>query len=187
MTALGFTPAREQDIFKIEGGEQSSSQTSSILSGEEARKFYENLMKDDKGPDVVGKTHNGRDQQIRLRNKESNRRARRRVRAAEMQRVQADSVVERRVSGESNQSGETTAGETSNSERCVELRGLRLLRCAHEGDLSGLRELLSKGVDINFQDTFFWTAVMCASWSGQRAAVRLLLQHGAAWVGVVDT
>lgn len=28
---------------------------------------------------------------------------------------------------------------------------------------------------------------MCASWSGQRAAVRLLLQHGAAWVGVVDT
>lgn len=187
MTALGFTPAREQDIFKIEGGEQSSSQTSSILSGEEARKFYENLMKDDKGPDVVGKTHNGRDQQIRLRNKESNRRARRRVRAAEMQRVQADSVVERRVSGESYQSGETTAGETSNSERCVELRGLRLLRCAHEGDLSGLRELLSKGVDINFQDTFFWTAVMCASWSGQRAAVRLLLQHGAAWVGVVDT
>lgn len=28
---------------------------------------------------------------------------------------------------------------------------------------------------------------MCASWSGQRSAVRLLLQHGAAWVGVVDT
>lgn len=28
---------------------------------------------------------------------------------------------------------------------------------------------------------------MCASWSGHRAAVRLLLQHGAAWVGVVDT
>lgn len=28
---------------------------------------------------------------------------------------------------------------------------------------------------------------MCASWSGQRSAVRLLLRHGAAWVGVVDT
>lgn len=27
---------------------------------------------------------------------------------------------------------------------------------------------------------------MCASWSGQRAAVRLLLQREAAWVGVVD-
>lgn len=28
---------------------------------------------------------------------------------------------------------------------------------------------------------------MCASWSGKRAAVGLLLQNGAAWVGVVDT
>lgn len=28
---------------------------------------------------------------------------------------------------------------------------------------------------------------MCASWSGQKAAVKLLLQHGAAWIGVVDT
>lgn len=29
--------------------------------------------------------------------------------------------------------------------------------------------------------------MMCASWSGQTDAVRLLLHHGAAWVGVVDT
>ncbi|KAF3852156.1 hypothetical protein F7725_005511 [Dissostichus mawsoni] len=69
----------------------------------------------------------------------------------------------------------------------MELLGLRFLRCANDGDISGLKDLLSKGVDINFQDTYFWTAMMCASWSGQRAAVRLLLQHGAAWVGVVDT
>uniref|UniRef100_A0A3P9HSM0 G patch domain and ankyrin repeats 1 n=1 Tax=Oryzias latipes TaxID=8090 RepID=A0A3P9HSM0_ORYLA len=68
-----------------------------------------------------------------------------------------------------------------------ELQGLRLLRCAHEGDTAGIRELLSKGTDINYQDTFLWTAVMCAAWSGQRSAVRLLLRHGAAWVGVVDT
>lgn len=88
--------------------------------------------------------------------------------------------------------------------------GLRFLHCAHEGNISGLKDLLSKGVDINFQvrsilfccckyyilrtnsnfgfqDTFFWTAMMCASWSGQTDAVKLLLQNGAAWVGVVDT
>lgn len=29
--------------------------------------------------------------------------------------------------------------------------------------------------------------MMCASWSGQTDAVKLLLQNGAAWVGVVDT
>ncbi|XP_062290394.1 G patch domain and ankyrin repeat-containing protein 1 [Scomber scombrus] len=185
MTTLGFTPAKEQDVFKAEAGEQSSSQTSRVISGEEARKFYENLIKDDRGADIGGKTHDGRERQIRSRNRESSRRVRRRrVRASEMQRLQTNTVVERRVGDESR---ETTAGETSNSERNMELCGLRFLRCAHEGDLSSLKELLSKGVDINFQDTYFWTAVMCASWSGQRAAVRLLLQLGAAWVGVVDT
>ena len=33
----------------------------------------------------------------------------------------------------------------------TELEGLRLLRCAQEGDLSGVRGLLSRGVDVNFQ------------------------------------
>lgn len=148
MTTLGFTPAKEQDVFKAETGDPSTSQTGSILSGEEARKFYENLMKDDKGVDAVSKIHDGRDQQTRSRNRESRRRGRRRVRASEMQQLRTDPVVVRRDSDESR---ETTASETSNSERNKELRGLRLLRCAHEGDLSSLRELISQGVDINFQ------------------------------------
>uniref|UniRef100_A0A8C7I7D6 G-patch domain and ankyrin repeats 1 n=1 Tax=Oncorhynchus kisutch TaxID=8019 RepID=A0A8C7I7D6_ONCKI len=69
----------------------------------------------------------------------------------------------------------------------TELEGLRLLRCAQEGDLSGVRGLLSRGVDVNFQDSWWWTGVMCAAAAGQRGVVRLLLQQGAAWVGVVDT
>lgn len=142
MAALGFTPASGQDVFSIETTEQSSSTTSSTLSGQEARQFYENLMKDDKGQDV---SRSGREHQSKQRTRESSRRVRRRVRAAEMQRGQTDSVV---------QSGESESNQrrqTSNSERSMELLGLRLLRCAHEGDISGLKELLSKGVDINFQ------------------------------------
>lgn len=100
-----------------------------------------------------------------------------------MQHSQADPVVQRDRGGGSEGSQRR---EASDSERTAELQGLRFLRCAHEGDISGLKDLLSKGVDINFQDTYFWTAMMCASWSGSTAAVRLLLQHGAAWVGVVD-
>lgn len=188
MAALGFTPASGQDVFSIEVAEESSSATSSVLSGKEARQFYENLMKDDNGQNVstsaVCKRDRGREHQNKQRSRESGRRVRRRVRAAEVERGQADSVVQRGISSESEGNHR---GETRDSERSTELLGLRLLRCAHEGNVSGLKELLSKGVDINFQDTYFWTAVMCASWSGQRAAVRLLLQHGAAWVGVVDT
>ncbi|KAG7456896.1 hypothetical protein MATL_G00240770 [Megalops atlanticus] len=66
--------------------------------------------------------------------------------------------------------------------------GHKLLRCAQEGDLPGLREVLEKkGCDINFKDDYYWTAIMCASYAGQRGVVRFLLQKGAAWVGVVDT
>uniref|UniRef100_A0A3B3X2T9 G-patch domain-containing protein n=1 Tax=Poecilia mexicana TaxID=48701 RepID=A0A3B3X2T9_9TELE len=161
MAALGFIPANDHDAFSF-GTEQTSTNKSSKISGEEVRRFYEDLIKDDKTQ---------KDQSVRAthrnnRDRGSDRRMRRRVRAGRVQRQ---------------------------SERARELQGLRLLRCAHQGDIPGLKELISKGVDINFQvatprsDSYLWTAVMCASWSGQKAAVRLLLMHGAAWVGVVDT
>uniref|UniRef100_A0A3Q1HD26 G-patch domain and ankyrin repeats 1 n=1 Tax=Acanthochromis polyacanthus TaxID=80966 RepID=A0A3Q1HD26_9TELE len=133
-------------LWLIETG-QSSSKTVSVLSGEEARQFYENLIND-------GTRQDG----------------------------------SRRATSKKNGEGEDDQRrDTSTSERSAELKGLRLLRCAHEGDVSGIKELVTKGVDINFQDTFFWTAVMCASWSGQKTALSFLLDHGAAWVGVVDT
>ncbi|KAF7663305.1 hypothetical protein LDENG_00213660 [Lucifuga dentata] len=184
MTALNyFTPANEQDVFRTETSEKSSSQTHSILSGEEARQFYESLMDDnDVSRKAISKSRHGKEQK-------KNRSARRGVRGRISDGgVQGDQTTSGTISEGGNiQSREATASESRNSERTKELQGLRLLRCAHEGDISGMKELVSKGVDINFQDSFFWTAVMCACWSGQRAAVRLLLQQGAAWVGVVDT
>lgn len=166
MAGLGFTPASGQDVFSIDTVQlQSSSTASSVLSGKEARHFYENLVKDDK----ARKKDCGRGHKNKQRSRESNRRANRQTRSG------------------SNESQGSQRRDTNNSESSMQLLGLRLLRCAHEGDVSGLKDLLSKGADINYQDTYFWTAVMCASWSGQRAAVRLLLQREAAWVGVVDT
>ncbi|KAG8014636.1 G patch domain and ankyrin repeat-containing protein 1 [Nibea albiflora] len=163
MAALGFTPASGQDVFSIDTVQQSSSTTGCVLSGKEARHFYENLMKDDK----ARKKDHGRGHKNKQRSRESSRRAR-----------------QTRSGGHESEGSQRR--DTSISESSMQLLGLRLLRCAHEGDVSGLKDLLSKGADINFQDTYFWTAVMCASWSGQRAAVRLLLQREAAWVGVVD-
>lgn len=149
MAALGFTPASEQDVFSIEA-EQSSRKKNSVISGVQAMQFYENLFKGDKkqfvSTSVNSKKDIGREQHCRRMSRESNRRARRRVRP-EIHQAQNDSVVQSRINVES-------AGnqrETSNSERSMELQGLRLLRCAHEGDISGLKDLLSKGVDINFQ------------------------------------
>ncbi|XP_008403256.1 G patch domain and ankyrin repeat-containing protein 1 [Poecilia reticulata] len=179
MAALGFIPANDHDAFSF-GTEQTSTNKSSKISGEEVKRFYEDLIKDDKSQ---------KDQSVRAthrnnRDRGSDRRMRRRVRAGRVQQVRPESVVqmEARREREDNQ-----RRRSERSERAQELQGLRLLRCAHQGDIPGLKELISKGVDINFQDSYLWTAVMCASWSGQKAAVRLLLMHGAAWVGVVDT
>ncbi|NP_001099173.2 G patch domain and ankyrin repeat-containing protein 1 isoform b [Danio rerio] len=69
---------------------------------------------------------------------------------------------------------------------CTERDGHKLLQCAQEGNIRALKDLLRRGCDVNFRDDFFWTGVMCASQAGQTEAVRLLLEHGAAWVGVVD-
>lgn len=150
MAAFGFTPASQQDVFSIETSGQTNTITGSALSGDEARHFYENLMKGDQlqvSRSGAGKRDNGREHHSKRKKRESRRRAR----AAEVQQGQSSSDVERRT-GESEG---TQRRQTNDSERFEELQGLRLLHCANEGDLSGLKELLSKGVDINFQVYYF--------------------------------
>lgn len=158
MTTLGyFTAASEQDATWIYTAEQSRPQTSSVLSGEEARQFYESLTKDDdrsgRQRSTAGQRQDGRVQQSRQGSRESSRRVRRRRNNhRDMQQGQTDTAVERGIDGEGEgvQRG-TVTRQGSDSERSTELQGLKLLRCAQEGDLSGLKELLSRGVDINFQ------------------------------------
>ncbi|KAB1261300.1 G patch domain and ankyrin repeat-containing protein 1 [Camelus dromedarius] len=68
----------------------------------------------------------------------------------------------------------------------------RILRAAQEGDLAKLKRLLDPheaggaGGNINARDAFWWTPLMCAARAGQEAAVRYLLNRGAAWVGVCE-
>uniref|UniRef100_A0A4W5PHL5 G-patch domain and ankyrin repeats 1 n=1 Tax=Hucho hucho TaxID=62062 RepID=A0A4W5PHL5_9TELE len=180
-----FTPAREEELLWSGNAGAATGPQPSTLGGEEARRFYQILIEEGDGGERRG---------VELRGRENRRGAReRRGRAG--QHVQA-----------SRQQASTTSTTT-------ELEGLRLLRCAQEGDLSGVRGLLSRGVDVNFQsqtgllhqeepnslhkdasststrftDSWWWTGLMCAAAAGQRGVVRLLLQQGAAWVGVVDT
>lgn len=138
MATLGFTLARKQDIFSIEALESSPSQTSSTSGGQEARQFYENLLKD------------GR---LTLKRQcEQNRRNKRKKRRSSRRRTDTDAVVVERAAGgaEGTRIRETSGGHV-NSEMSSELQGLKLLRFAQDGNLTGLKDLLSKGVDINFQ------------------------------------
>ncbi|XP_033630101.1 G patch domain and ankyrin repeat-containing protein 1 homolog [Asterias rubens] len=68
------------------------------------------------------------------------------------------------------------------SERVQTRNKHQFLRSAQEGDVKAVESLLCEGsVDINDVDDFAWTALMCASYSGQRNVVSLLLRKGALW------
>lgn len=147
MATFGFTPATEQERFSIETLKRSKSiLNTSVLSGEDARNFYENLVKHDhlnlNGLNIsVNQKDDGRQDKNKHRKPEYRIRSRRRVRG------QTDAPVQR---GTGDREGNQTR-ETGHTERSKELMGLRFLHCAHEGNISGLKDLLSKGVDINFQ------------------------------------
>lgn len=149
---IAFTPAREANGFWLGGnGGRSQQDRPSVISGEEAKNFYQSLIEE--GGAVRG-----------------SRREKARRTAANSDRERSRRKEQARPT--------PTASEKD---------GHRLLKCAQEGDQRGLRELLNNGCNINFKDSYYWTAIMCASYAGQRGAVRLLLEKGAAWIGVVDT
>lgn len=203
MAALGFTPAREQDIYWI-GRSEKSALRPDATSGAEARSFYEGLVEETDG--VRGRPAAGGGRVKQNTHKANTRRPARGDAHGGGRRSGGTSRIDRTVGRDTSSRDERSHtrrprqshhGRPQSGNRpphsrqttlsgTTELQGLKLLRCAQEGDLSGLKDLLSRGVDINFQDTFFWTAMMCSSSAGQRAAVRLLLARGAAWVGVVD-
>ncbi|XP_060063389.1 G patch domain and ankyrin repeat-containing protein 1 homolog [Ylistrum balloti] len=54
-----------------------------------------------------------------------------------------------------------------------------LLTCSQNGDLAKVKECLTNDVDIDSQDQFGWTALMCAACSGQSLVVKHLLANGA--------
>lgn len=54
----------------------------------------------------------------------------------------------------------------------------RYLRYAQEGDLKNMKMMLDKGVPLNYQDEFGWTALMCASYGGHIEIAKYLLSIG---------
>ncbi|KAJ8001362.1 hypothetical protein DPEC_G00168740 [Dallia pectoralis] len=166
-----FTPAREDELMWMGNPCTVTGPQSNRLNGEETRRFYQSLIEEEhvrgdcwrakgerRGGQPRGDTQPGR--------------------GAASERGHGQNIQASRQQASRPQANTTSA---------TELEGLRLLRCAQEGDLSGVRGQLSRGVDVNFQDGWWWTGLMCAAAAGQRGVVKLLLQEGAAWVGVVDT
>ncbi|KAK3511234.1 hypothetical protein QTP70_033621, partial [Hemibagrus guttatus] len=153
-----FIPAREEEKRWTERGTERERPAGP--SGEEVREFYQSLLEE----------------------KKEERRERRRGGRAGRSHGKGGGACEGGV--------ETRGGELGSSDTAPpagRTEGYRLLRCAEQGDVRGVEDILRRGCDVNFRDQFNWTALMSAAYSGRTDTVRVLLQNGALWTLVTDT
>ncbi|KAM4640676.1 G patch domain and ankyrin repeat-containing protein 1 isoform 2-T5 [Discoglossus pictus] len=93
----------------------------------------------------------------------------------------------RRATGVEPQEAGSSTSQPAN-EATNQRVGHQLLKYSQNGDLKSLRRLVEKEkCDINFRDSYYWTAIMCAAYGGKTEVVGYLLKRGAAWVGVCET
>ncbi|KAG9469551.1 hypothetical protein GDO78_020239 [Eleutherodactylus coqui] len=157
---ITFTKAREKsDLW--ENGEQRAKKpfqnSKGDISGEEAKTFYESLLSSEGGQSSLKKPP----------------RKRQRVTSPSQERTVGPPQVR---------------AATTSPRAADERSGYQLLKCSQHGDLRGVKRLLEEeNCDVNFQDGYFWTALMCAAYAGNTDVVSYLLGRGAAWVGVCET
>ncbi|KAG5278579.1 hypothetical protein AALO_G00100490 [Alosa alosa] len=186
-----FTPAKDDQIW-IGGrqrGDGEEDRSALALTGDEARNFYRSLLAEkEQGQETRGEHSGKRGKKNKGLGEQRQRVGPHHIRGEERRGETAEAGGSGRGGGARRGGDEGGRRPQPPQGSSSEKDGHRLLRVAQEGDLATLRKLL-KGpqVDVNFHDGFYWTAVMCASHAGRAEAVRLLLDHGASWVGMVDT
>ncbi|KAM4697088.1 G patch domain and ankyrin repeat-containing protein 1 [Rhinophrynus dorsalis] len=157
---ITFTRARDKSDF-WENGEHSKKRTPQVtersIAGEEARSFYESLLTTGGEQPVSSRHRKRKATRFALEGQEAG------TRSVPVQSDPAQEDAEQRM-------------------------GHQLLKCSQDGDLKGLKKLVEKeNCNINFRDTYYWTAMMCAAYGGRSDVVGYLLKRGAAWVGVCET
>nr|XP_005005533.1 G patch domain and ankyrin repeat-containing protein 1 [Cavia porcellus]XP_013012345.1 G patch domain and ankyrin repeat-containing protein 1 [Cavia porcellus]XP_023422406.1 G patch domain and ankyrin repeat-containing protein 1 [Cavia porcellus] len=165
---ISFTPATDpSDLWKDGQQQPQPKEPEPTLDGAAARAFYEALIADE--------TIAAEPQRAQPKPAQERRRKKRRV--------------VREATPEAGASGRRGQGSSFVDEHKITQR---ILKAAQEGNMTELRRLLEPreaggaGGNINARDAFWWTPLMCAARAGQEAAVRYLLDRGAAWVGVCE-
>uniref|UniRef100_A0A8D0HKZ5 G-patch domain and ankyrin repeats 1 n=1 Tax=Sphenodon punctatus TaxID=8508 RepID=A0A8D0HKZ5_SPHPU len=196
---IAFTRAREESdlwkdghVRKCRDGDRRFPAQKGSLEGEAARNFYESLL----APGGEGK--------LPPRKRRAARRCQQRLEAPNVQpggtgvrRELGSTDAPTRLGGtgtprEQGQTGSLNRPRETDAlnqpEQMYTRKGNQLLKSAQDGNLRALQKLVeNEGCNVNYRDGYYWTAMMCAAYAGQRDAVRYLLSHGAAWVGVCET
>ncbi|XP_004467908.1 G patch domain and ankyrin repeat-containing protein 1 [Dasypus novemcinctus] len=168
---INFTPASDpNDLWKDGQQQPPPEEPEPALDGAAARAFYEALIGDESLPPEPQISPQPEPSRVRKRKK----------------RMSRMPVAEAAATAALGRHGQGRSLEVEDK------MTQWILRAAQEGDLAELQRLLDPreaggaGGNINARDTFWWTPLMCAARAGQGAAVRYLLDRGAAWVGVCE-
>ena len=150
------THSKNDETVKSEAGELGG------FTGEEARQFYETLLKESSEKNEQGGPESDNEQYEQLKP--------RKAKSISLQTKRNHS---------SSSSGKKR--KINSTQKPSDSRKLNLfLRMAQDGNLERLCEVIKDGeVDINATDQFGWTALMCASHSCHKSCVKFLLKHGA--------
>ena len=68
---------------------------------------------------------------------------------------------------------------SSDTHKLQQSYGNELLKFAEHGNMNELLKLIKRGTDINYADAYGWTALMCSSMAGHADVIEYLLKHGA--------
>lgn len=186
-----FVSAKEANASMFSSKKKTENEETGKMSGEEARKFYENVLSSDCSN---LKRFNTSRERHRSRRRESEQ-----VHTVSLNFSCPKTITDDgdndddcddykhknldfKHDGESVKSLRRSQRElescTPSHQRLVN----QFLQNAQEGRLRQVEDLLSKHcIDINVCDQFSWTALMCASHSGQFCVVKYLLDKGAEW------
>lgn len=152
------------------------------LTGFEAKEFYENLIssknhsKQNDNNDLTENLHDG--------DRETNR-----CRKITKKDYSAkEEKLTLKILDYKTERKSPTKNSTDRTASMNKRRENTFLQHAQNGDLNELKKLLrNNNIDINAIDQYGWTAVMCASFSGNTEVVRFLLDKGALWKDVVNS
>jgi len=158
---IAFLPQQVKDPTSKETATLDSSEEPRKLTGEEAKKIYEDIVS------VDGQTEKSK-----------------KTRASGNKLGRTKKTKLRRKSSSSKKGFSSSKQHTKNN---PPLSVAKLFQLAQSGDVDTLEDaLIQRGCDVNTTDAYNWSLLMCAAYAGHLPVVQLLLKHGAKWQDVRD-
>ncbi|KAK6187151.1 hypothetical protein SNE40_005239 [Patella caerulea] len=166
---IPFVPAN--DSKEDEESSKKEAPEVSYINGTEIKEYYENLINDDSkkiqklSQNIVEKYKSRKTHTCRSSAKDR-KSSKSKIKKYDTQPATEDVAAR-----------STPTNDDNN--RLINRKNSEMLKYSQHGDLIGLRKAVEDGADVNYQDVFGWSALMCGAVAGHRKVVEFLLEKEA--------